>query len=103
VARHYAALLPGGIEGLELLPPERVRLATAPRPTGIADDGSAQQALGYGLGGFTPACFGHGGYGGSQGWADPENRVAFGFTRNFFSPHDPLAPIYAELRTYLGL
>jgi CubicO group peptidase (beta-lactamase class C family) len=103
VARHYAALLPGGIDGVELLPPARVRLATAPRPTGSPDDGSAQQALGYGLGGFTPACFGHGGYGGSQGWADPENRLAFGFTRNFFSPHDPLAPIYAELRNHLGL
>ncbi len=28
VARHYAALLPGGVDGVELLPPERIRLAT---------------------------------------------------------------------------
>jgi len=103
VARHYAALLPGGVDGIELLPEERVRLATAARPTGLPNDDSAQQALGYSLGGFSPACFGHGGYGGSTGWADPEHRLAFGFTRNFFSPHDPLPPIYEALRKHLGL
>jgi CubicO group peptidase (beta-lactamase class C family) len=102
VARHYAALLPGGVDGVELLPPERVRRATAARPTGLAEDGSAQQALGYSLGSFPPSSFGHGGYGGSHGWGDPENGVAFGFTHNFFSNHDSLAPIYRELRKQLG-
>jgi len=29
IARHYAALLPGGVDGVALLPPERVREATA--------------------------------------------------------------------------
>ena len=29
IARHYAALLPGGVDGIQLLPPDRVKLATA--------------------------------------------------------------------------
>ena len=28
VARHYAALVPGGVDGVELLPPARVKAAT---------------------------------------------------------------------------
>ena len=102
VARHYAALLPGGVDGVELLPPERVRRATAVRPHGLAEDGSAQQALGYALGSFSPGSFGHGGYGGSSGWCDPVSCVAFGFTHNLFSPRDCQAPIYRELRRQLG-
>ena len=50
IARHYAALLPGGVEGVELLPPARVRLATErqyPTPPG---ESAMNQALGYGTG-----------------------------------------------------
>jgi CubicO group peptidase (beta-lactamase class C family) len=102
VARHYAALLPGGVDGVELLPPERVRRATAVRPHGHGENGCAQQALGYALGAFPPSSFGHGGYGGSNGWCDPASRVALGFTHNLFSTHDSLAPVYRELRKHLG-
>ena len=49
------------------------------------------QALGYGLcnDGFS-AAFGHGGFGGSNGFADPSGRPAFGFTRNYFGHPDPV-------------
>jgi CubicO group peptidase (beta-lactamase class C family) len=89
VARHYAALLPGGVEGLELLPPKRVLIATEEQfPTGAKEEPVAR-ALGYMIGeGGMPTWFCHPGYGGSNGLADARIGMAFGMTRNLFSPHD---------------
>jgi CubicO group peptidase (beta-lactamase class C family) len=95
IARHYAALLPGGVGGTELLSPGRVRLATEPQaPDRPADDVYPRDwGLGYNVGGAEGhlfggrAAFGHGGYGGSFGFADPEHKLAVGFTRNRFSPN----------------
>ena len=87
LAKHYAALCPGGVDGVELLTPERVARATeqidADLPTSMGPRG-----LGYGLGsdespmGRRKTCFGHAGHGGSQGFADPENRLAVAVVRN---------------------
>ncbi|HSH92529.1 MAG TPA: hypothetical protein VK968_00115, partial [Roseimicrobium sp.] len=87
LARHYAALCPGGVDGVELLTPARVVQAleqvdkTVPTTMG-------PRGLGYGLGeegaamGTQLTCFGHGGYGGSLGFADLDCGLAVGFARN---------------------
>lgn len=84
ISRHYAALLPGGVDGFELLPPHRVRLATqVPELCGpIGDTPPPPIALGYFRMSPDNSCFGHGGYGGSMGFADPGHRLAFGFAKN---------------------
>jgi CubicO group peptidase (beta-lactamase class C family) len=95
LARHYAALLPGGVDGIELLPPPRVRLAAElQHMSGVKDeDLPMRMGLGYGAlsaineslaGGWTTA-FGTGGYGGSIGFADHKTGIAFGLTKNLFT------------------
>ena len=101
VARHYAALLPGGVDGVELLPPERIRLATEPQWPGHHKTGEPPPGhrLGYGVGTpFSATSFGHGGYGGSIGFADLEHGLAFGFTRNRFTNDASLSRIVETLR-----
>ena len=106
IARHYAALLPGGVDGIELLPPERIRLATQrqiPRE-GIVEGVTPCKGLGYGLGdGGSPTGFGHGGYGGSAGYANPPYRLAVGVTRNRFSVNDLAGLVAKELVSALGI
>jgi CubicO group peptidase (beta-lactamase class C family) len=111
LARHYAALVPGGVAGVELLPPHRVcEAATLQTPARIPEGAAPQRrGLGYALGGESSpmgsraSAFGHGGYGGSIGFADPEFRLAVGFTRNFFSPSGGSDPILPALREELGI
>jgi len=95
IARHYAALLEGGVDGTQLIPTRRIKEATEPQQPEHSD-GSAypgNQGLGYQLGGpegyfsTDPAAFGHVGYGGSVGFADPALRLAVGLTKNRFSDH----------------
>lgn len=100
IARHYAALLPGGVDGVELLPPDRVRMATelqiAPDVTGA----DFRRYLGYALAeypGTHAGAFGHGGYGGSTGFADPATGLAVGLTRNLFNDSDLAALVMSEL------
>lgn len=90
LARHYAALVGDGADGMRLLTPERVRIATTLQTeasdlvTGVA----GRKALGYALGGpLSPygeriTAFGHGGYGGATGFADPDYRFAFALAKN---------------------
>ena len=87
LARHYAALLPGGVDGVELLPPSRVARVletldpAVPTTMGV-------RGLGYGLGeegaamGRRQTCFGHAGHGGALGFADLDHGLAVGFVRN---------------------
>lgn len=87
VARHYAALLPGGVDGTELLPPKRIALATETQWPSRLKPGEPppKHRLGYSMdGAFSPTAFGHGGHGGSFGFADPACALAVGFTRNRF-------------------
>jgi CubicO group peptidase (beta-lactamase class C family) len=105
VARHYAALLPGGVDGMELLPPSRVRLAIEEQvPSGGYDASNGRKALGYGLGdGGSLTSFGHGGYGGSAGYANPPYRLAVSVTRNRFSDSDLSGIVASEIRSALGI
>ena len=105
VARHYASLLPGGVDGVELLPPDRVRLAAREQvPTGGYDPGQGRKALGYGLGdGGSSTSFGHGGHGGSAGYVNPPHRLAVSVTRNRFSEYDLAGRVAEEIRKALGI
>ncbi|HSI85741.1 MAG: serine hydrolase domain-containing protein [Candidatus Methylacidiphilales bacterium] len=105
IARHYASLLPGGVDGVELLSPERVRIATEQQYPGNykPEDPLPPHRLGYGAGsGFAPTTFGHGGAGGSSGFADPVSGIAFAFTRNRFVSGETLPRIFEALHQALG-
>jgi CubicO group peptidase (beta-lactamase class C family) len=107
MAKHYAALLPGGVDGVEILPPERIRLATEPqpRPTSLGpDEPLPGHRLGYAIGSpFSPTSFGHGGAGGSLAIADPEHNLAFGFTRNRFVDETSLIKVCLVLKKAMGI
>jgi len=89
IARHYAALI-GEVDGVRLLPAERVRIATELQTSDVdmALGFPIRKALGYWLGGpLSPmseraTAFGHPGAGGSTGFADPDYGLAVGFTKN---------------------
>jgi CubicO group peptidase (beta-lactamase class C family) len=90
LARHYAALVGSGVDGVRLLSAERVREATTLQPGGldVVLGEPVSRGLGYGLGGSNPAmskrasAFGHRGVGGSIGFADPEYGLAFALLKN---------------------
>lgn len=87
----YASLIGEGVEGVRLLPPDRVKQAATLEVEDVdASSGPPplRFGLGYGLGGVDSSignrrsAFGHGGYGGAHGYADPEFGLAVGFTKN---------------------
>ena len=90
LARHYAALLPGGVDGVTLLSEDTVKKATGVSATVIRPEGTFANGLGYALGaegfifGSRNTLFGHGGYGGSVAFADLENDFAMAVTKNYF-------------------
>ena len=101
IAKHYAALLPGGVDGVEILPPSRIRSAIAPQTYAnmLPDDPPLDQRLGYTVGRASSlTAFGNGGYGGSVGYADLETGLAVGFTRNRFDHEGTLPRIVDALR-----
>ena len=90
LARHYAALISDGVDGVRLLPPERVQVATALQVEGldIILGVQARKGLGYFLGrptspmGERVTAFGHSGHGGSIGFADPDSGFTFALMKN---------------------
>jgi len=91
IARHYAALLPGGVDGVELLPASRIARATEWQtrldPAGApATWGLGYMRIEFSFRGETIEGFGHGGYGGSMGFAFPKLKLAVGYTRNLLGP-----------------
>ena len=89
LARMYAAVI-GEIDGVgPLLTPEQIAAATTTQTSG-ADEVLMMDTT-FGLGFMTssefspyggPRSFGHAGAGGSVGFADPENGLAFGYVMN---------------------
>ena len=89
MARMYAALL-GGVSGVRLVSPERLRQISAPAFSGEDQimGNPTTWSLGYSIGGLGPdaqepsTTFGMGGYGGSFAYADAATGVAFALTKN---------------------
>ena len=93
MARMYAALL-GEVDGVRLVPAERLREMSAVAFSGIDQimGNPATWALGYAIGRIgtdaqeTPNVFGWGGVGGSFAYADTASGVAFALTKNRLTP-----------------
>lgn len=102
IARHYAMLAGYGmVDDIRILSPTRIELMRTCQTTGIEGLFGAPTCfgLGYGLGGTldqgadiamgsTGGEFGHGGYGGSLGFADPARNLSFGLTKNLMKAWD---------------
>jgi CubicO group peptidase (beta-lactamase class C family) len=109
LARHYAALCGTGVDGVRLLTPEHVTIATALQTEGpdwVMLGGRIRKALGYWVGGDadTPfgsraSVFGHPGAGGSIGFADPEYRFSFVLLKNALSYRGADDTEYTVVRT----
>ena len=91
-ARVYSALALGGeLDGVRLLSPATIE-AAAVEQTRTGEDAVTGTAMRYGLGfglhveergdANGPRSFGHGGAGGSWGYADPDARLGFGYVMN---------------------
>jgi CubicO group peptidase (beta-lactamase class C family) len=107
LARLYAALSNGGaLDGTHILSPGSIARMTAPATT----DGRADMFLGFkdswgmgmalntpGIYGANPRAFGHSGWGGSFGCADPDAGVAIGYVCNQMGPELVGDPRTAEL------
>jgi len=97
LARHYASLLPGGVDGIELLPPGRVKLACESVPE------SPKWRMGYTFPESRASSFGHLGHGDSVGLADPEQNLAFAAAKNKFGSPDFVKNALKIIRDELGL
>lgn len=96
LARLYAALANGGtLDGVKLLSREAVARMTAPATSGGRQDMFLGFADFWGMGmalntpgiyGPNPRAFGHSGWGGSFGCADPDAGVAIGYVCNQMGP-----------------
>ena len=86
IARHYAALIGKGIDGVRLLSDETLDAATCwQHEVEGAIPGEGRWGLGYALHGPDAepgARFGHGGYGGSTGLADRRSGFALGVVKS---------------------
>jgi CubicO group peptidase (beta-lactamase class C family) len=116
LARHYAGLLTEGFQGVQLLSPEQLRLATAIQTEGrdrVLYNSFTRRSFGYQHGGSHPVLtsrrevFGHTGMSGAIGLADPEYGFAFALTKNQIrwhpSYHSTETRIARLLRSYLGI
>jgi CubicO group peptidase (beta-lactamase class C family) len=106
IARHYASLLPGGVDGVQLIDDATRALATT---SSYPEIEGGNFGLGYALckdnlpSGNVYPTFGHDGHGGSQGYADQSCKLAVGMTHNFFGPEYKGGLIMETLRKSLGL
>jgi CubicO group peptidase (beta-lactamase class C family) len=100
VAKHYAALVGDGVDGQRLI--THASLEEALRATGP----DPRKGLGYGLYGpdsDPSASFGHGGYGGSQGFGDRRANFSFALARRRMSDPGSADLVAAEIRSALGI
>jgi len=107
VARVYASLIGAGVDGVRLLSPRRLANATRAQYWARTDNPErpeAGYALGWELGRANPlygsrdTAFGHCGYGGPTGFADPEFEMAFAMTKTRMN----LAPDAPSLKNTLA-
>jgi CubicO group peptidase (beta-lactamase class C family) len=89
LARLYGALANGGTDaGATLLSPEtthelgRVQVRSADAVLGVRMRWRLGYHQAFGTGRASPQAFGHYGYGGSGGWADPARGLSLGFVTN---------------------
>jgi CubicO group peptidase (beta-lactamase class C family) len=92
------------------MPPSRIQIATElQKPSHPAADPGPRLGLGYMVDGediLPPGKsrgFGHGGYGGSYGHADPDNHLAIAFTNNLYSSRSAGNDIRTALYEALGI
>ena len=93
LARHYAMLARGGeLDGVRLLTPERIRLATELQTDQVDEQYhvAIKRSLGYRLAddtgpGAGPTAFGHVGNG-MYAYAEPARQLAIAFLRNYVGP-----------------
>jgi CubicO group peptidase (beta-lactamase class C family) len=103
IARMYAALL-GEVDGVRLLPAERLREATAVSSSGTDEvfGMPTRWGLGYAIGlpdGTRDTAFGVGGVGGSFAFGDTASGIAFGLTKNRVSADFATATRLVQLVT----
>lgn len=109
VARIYAALLPGGVDGVRLLKEETLEnaLKLERSPDDPVEPAQWDKfGLGYALCGPCPPwgrMFGHGGACGAEGFADRETGYAVGFAKNLLWPAHPDHPVRNRISDVLGL
>jgi CubicO group peptidase (beta-lactamase class C family) len=90
IARVYASLIENGVDGVRLLPERRVAMATKVQRWAM-DQTLVNTERGFGLGyflgqslqamGLRDTTFGHDGFGGAIGFADPVHGLAFAMTK----------------------
>jgi CubicO group peptidase (beta-lactamase class C family) len=106
IACHYASLVGQGVGGVRLLSEATMDAATAWHPIPRVDlVGCGRRGLGYGLQGPDDdpgAVFGHGGYGGSNGFADRRQRLAIGFTRSLMGGPSVQEEVVQTIRRLAG-
>jgi CubicO group peptidase (beta-lactamase class C family) len=117
LSRVYASLVGDGVDGVRLLTPRRVDMLRSVQRSAL--DGTTGFRMALGLGYQLPdyqddssmsrrrGVFGHGGWGGSSAFADPDYDLAFALTKtNMY--HD-VAPVGISLvvgqavRAHLGI
>jgi CubicO group peptidase (beta-lactamase class C family) len=115
IARVYASLIGDGVDDVRLLTPRRVEIAT--KVQRWAHDHTLETERGFGLGfflgsslpamGVRDTTFGHDGFGGAIGFADPEHELAFAMTktRMTLTPNAPTfsAELASMVRTHLNI
>ena len=85
LARMYASLIGDGVDGLRLLNRDTIARAISEQSSGIDEvlKVSTRFGLGFSLDPLDQkGAFGHGGAGGSLGFADPKTGIAFGYVMN---------------------
>jgi len=109
LARHYASLLPCGVDGIKLLSDKTVKIASHVWGEEDKPDPHNVFGLGYAIGttgnvvGSRNTLFGHGGYGGTVAFSDLENNFAMGITKNFFSNKSAELEIIRTVQQSLGI
>ena len=108
IARHYASLI-GEVDGVRLLKPETVEKASTlcrSKDDPLPSNGTWECfGLGYALQnlkGDSARIFGHGGAAGAEGFADKENCIAWGLTRNKLLPTHPRYSLRDRISAELG-